>query len=195
MSPCTQISVLHLCAWVGVHEWLEEGVYGGEGSLGRLVLSPAVQASFPHSTSLPKDIMPRLSGPTGKDIVAGSFEIFQGNVWENPVSTLLLGAITAVFFMALLNCWGEGSAGGHCVLGHRAGPPHHEDKSFPYLFSLPSSVLPVASAFLGAARTGAPKRKRSRGCSPAELCGLGLMPASSNFASLMPSTTGFTAAC
>ena len=123
MSTCTQTSVLHLCAWVGVHERVEEGVCGGEDSLGRLVLPPAVQASFPQSTSLPKDIMPRPLGPAGEDIAAGSFEILQWNGWENPCSTLLLGAIAAVYFTTHLICRGGRRAGGHHVLGRRAGPP------------------------------------------------------------------------
>lgn len=52
----TDKCVASLC--VDVCEWVEEGVYGGEGSLGRLVLPPAVPASFPQSTSLPRDIIP-----------------------------------------------------------------------------------------------------------------------------------------
>lgn len=56
------------------------------------------------------------------------------------------------------------------MLGRRAGPPA------PWkVASLPSSTLPMASALLGTARTRAPKRKQSRGCSPGDLHGLGSM--------------------
>ena len=137
--------VLHLCAWVSVHEPVEEGVSGGEGSLGRVVLPPAVQASFSQSTSLPKDIMARPSGPAGEDIAAASFKILQRNGWENHFSTLLLDATTAVYFMALLIYWGGGRAGGGraggcCVLRRRAGSPTpRRDPSYTCPPCLPAS--------------------------------------------------------
>lgn len=98
------------CLWWGGH-------FGKAGS------SPSCASILPTKHLLPKDIMPRPSGPAWEDIAAGSFEILQGNGWENPFSTLPLGTITAVYFMVLLICWGGGRTGGRRVLGRRAGPP------------------------------------------------------------------------
>lgn len=55
--------------------WMAVGGYGGEGSMG-------------HSTPLPKDIV--LRARRGEDIAVGSFEMLQGEMWENPSSTLFL---------------------------------------------------------------------------------------------------------
>lgn len=43
---------------------------------------------FPHSTPLPKDIV--LRARRGEDIAVDSFEMLQGEMWENPSSTLFL---------------------------------------------------------------------------------------------------------
>lgn len=67
------------------------------------------------------------------------------------------------------------------MLELRTGHSAHREAP-PYLSFLPSSTLPMASGLLGTARTGTPKRERSRGCSPGDLGGLASMLASSSFA-------------
>lgn len=93
------------------------------GQFGKAGSSPSCTSILPTKYLTAQRHHPRPSGPAGEDIAAGSFEKLQGNSWENPFSILLLGAITAVYFIALLICWGGGRAGGHCVLGCGAGPP------------------------------------------------------------------------